>query len=225
MFLRKWLRIKLITGILWEKGEQFIKLVIASWKVGIWMKKVFKYKNGKIQVIYNEQFISKDYEDEYCSKKIEHKTNVISKSFTVGVEMMVHKGGRICYGMLVAQILPYDKPNAVKLSIAYTRENTIRYKESILYDDEFVYKGLPQEYVEQIYSSIYQLIKEKDIYPQCDISFEYSANCEVGSSPMIFGHIAEIIANMLYIDSIEEIFNMDIANFTNLYLKGINLIY
>lgn len=46
--------------------------------------------------------------------------------------MMIHKGGRICYGMLVAQVLPYNETNAVKVSIAYTRENSIRYKESIL---------------------------------------------------------------------------------------------
>ena len=178
------------------------------------MKKIFEYKNGKIQVTYNEQLMSKDYEDECCSKKIEHKTKVISKSFTVGVEMMIHKGGRICYGMLVAQVLPYNETNAVKVSIAYTRENSIRYKESILFDDEFVYKGLPQEYVEHIYSSAYETIIEKERYPQCDLAFEYSANCEVGSSPIIFGQITEIIMNMLYIDSIEEIFNMDIVDFT-----------
>ena len=81
------------------------------------MKKIFEYKNGKIQVTYNEQLMSKDYEDECCSKKIEHKTKVISKSFTVGVEMMIHKGGRICYGMLVAQVLPYNETNAVKVSM------------------------------------------------------------------------------------------------------------
>ena len=82
----------------------------------------------------------KDYEDEFCSNKIEHKTKVISKSFTVGVEMMIHKGGRICYGMLVAQMLPYNETNAVKVSIAYTREKiTQQFGTLVLYNEEGVF--------------------------------------------------------------------------------------
>ncbi len=189
------------------------------------MEKIFIYKNGKIKVTYNECFMTKDYEEEYVTKKIVRTTKNVSKCFSLGVELMVHKGGRMCYGMLIAQVRPHDEQNSVKTSIAFTTKNSVRYEHSILLDDGFVYKGLPKEYVEQIIESIEQLICEKEIYPQYDVGFDYAANCEVGSSPMMFSYIAEIIMDMLYVDSIEEIFNMSIENFTEQYVKKIKFMY
>lgn len=185
------------------------------------MEKLFEFKNGKVKVTYNEQLMTKEYEEQCLSKIIPHKTKTFSESFSLGVELMIHVGPRICYGMLVAQVMPYDEQDFIKVLISFTRENTIRYRDSILLNDEYVYEGLPEEYVEQVSDSIYQAIGEKEAYPQCHIYFGHSANCEVGSSPMFFSIIAEMIINILYDNSMEDIFSMDKEEFKEKYMTKV----
>lgn len=189
------------------------------------MEKIFNYKNGKIKLSYNEQFEQKDYEETYLVKDFKYKTRIYSEAFSIGMELMVHKGGRICYGMLVAQVRPHEQQNVVKISITTTLENVTKYEDSILLDDRYVYKGLPQEYVEHMLSNVEKSICEKETYPQVEVSFDYAANCEVGSSSMIFGYIAEIIMDLLASDSIVEMINMDIENFTEQFVSKIGLRY
>lgn len=194
-------------------------------KVGIRMIRNFKYKNGKIKLMWNERLMLKNYECDWHRKQIKTNTFQISSSFLLGVELMVHRGGRICYGMLTAQVQPNNEQDCVKISIGYTHKNTIKFIDSFLTCDDNVYKGLPEEYAEQVLSSIVSTISEKDRYPQCNLIFEDSANCEVGSSPMLFGLIAEIITNIIYTSSPSKILDMDIELFTNQYVKNIGLRY
>lgn len=189
------------------------------------MTKSFKYKNGEIKVIWNESPMHKDYEETYFCETIEQKTDLSVIPFSVGVELKKNSGGRIIYGMLMAYIEPRKERNTIKISIAYTQKNTVRYENSFLRNDRLVFKGLQKEYVSNVYSSIYKVIKRKENYPQCDICFDYAANCEVGSSPMIFEIIAEMIMEIIYANSVKEIFNMSIEDFTQKYVRNINLCY
>ena len=127
--------------------------------------------------------------------------------------------------MLAAQVEPNSKVDCVNLSLAFTQENTIKFEDACVIDNTYVYKGLPEEYTSEIINKTYSLISQKESYPQCNIIFEDSANCEVGSSPMIFGIIAEIIINIIFSGSVDEILNLDIKTFTKLYVKNINLQY
>lgn len=167
------------------------------------MKKIFKYRNGEIKVIWNEIPMYKDYEETYFREIIEQKTNLMLAPFSVGVELKKNNGGRIIYGLLMAHIEPGKEKNTIKISIAYTKKNTIRYEDSFLWNDALVFKGLHEEYVANVYSSICKTINRKKYYPQCDICFDYAANCEVGSSLMIFGIIAEIIMEIIYANSVK----------------------
>lgn len=185
------------------------------------MEKIFIYKNGKVKLIYNEHFAEKDYSEEYITGFINHETRIMENSFSIGIELMVHKGGRICYGMLAAQVRPNIEANSVKMSVAVTPQNTVKYSESILLNDEYVYRGLPKEYVAHIINCIKQSVCEKEVYPQYEVLFNYAANCEVGSSPRFFGYIAEIIMDILYSDSMEKVFGMDAVEFADLYLGKI----
>ncbi len=189
------------------------------------MVKLFKYKNGEIKIMWNAKPMLKDHEYSWYSNQIETKTYQFSSSFLLGVELKVHKGGRICYGMLMAQVQPYDKQNCVDISLAYTHKNTVKYEGSCLYNDTYVYKGLPEEYVGQVINSISSSILKKDSYPQCSITLEESVNCEVGSSPIIFGIIADIITNIICTSSEDEILDMNIETFTKQYVKNISLQY
>lgn len=185
------------------------------------MDKVFEYKNGEIKVIWNELLMKKNYEDEWERKEIKKITRSFSNSFSVGVELKVHKGGRMCYGMLIACVKPTDEQDCIKISIAFTQRNIIKFSNSMLLNDEYVYKGLPKEYVESICSSVYEVIGEKEDFLQCEIAFEYAANCEVGSSPMIFSIITKILLELIYHNAFDEISSMSIADFTEKYVKGI----
>lgn len=185
------------------------------------MQRIFEYKNGEIKVIWNEIPMHKDYEETYLRETIEKKTNLSVTPFSVGVELKKHTGGRIIYGMLMAHIEPGKEKNTVKISIAYTKKNTIRYEDSILWDDAFVFKGLEEQYVENVYRSICKTINKKEDYLQCDICFDYAANCEVGSSPMLFGMIAEMIMEIIYVNSVKEIFSMSVEDFTQKYVRNI----
>lgn len=189
------------------------------------MIKVFEYKNGKIKIMWNEQPLLKDYEYDWYKKLINIKTSEFLSSFLLGVEIKINAGGRICYGMLAAKVYPISKRDCVEIELAFTHKNSVKYDNSCLMNDTYVYKGLPEEYTEQIINQICSTILEKEYYPQCKIMIEDSANCEVGSSPMIFGMIANIIVNLIYTGSEDKIYNMDIETFTKQYMKDTKLKY
>lgn len=189
------------------------------------MKKKFGYRNGEIIVTWNERNMLNDYEYDQYYAEVKNTTIAIKSSFTIGVELKVHRGGRICYGFLVAQVNPHNESNCVKISIMFTHNNVVKYENSSLLDDTFVYKGLPKEYVKQISESMTETIMNEKNYPQCEIKIEYAANCEVGSSPIIFGVIAEMLVKLICSSSIEELSNMDIETFTTKYVRKINLQY
>lgn len=183
------------------------------------MVKLFKYRNGKVKVTWDEQPMLPAYEYEWRYEEIKTNTYKTLESFFIGAEVMIHTGGRMCYGMLAAKVQPHDDKDIVKVAIAVTHENVIHYEGSLLLNDIYVYEGLPEEYINQIKSSIIKTVLEKEKYPQCVISFENAANCEVGSSPMLFGMIAELIVDLICTSSKEDVLNMNIEDFTKQYIK------
>lgn len=184
------------------------------------MIKAFKYKNGEIVVSWNESLRIKDYKYEWRKEYVQVKTYKAALPYTLGVELAIHTGGRICYGMLAAQVKPSDKKDCVGLSLALTQENSIKY-EGI--DNAYAYKGLPEEYADEIINKIHLFMLKKESYPQCDIFIEDAVNCEVGSSSSFFGIIAEIMINLISSATEASISNMDIKTFTKLYASNINL--
>lgn len=187
------------------------------------MRKIFKYRNGKIRIFKDENPLIKDYEYEWKKRQIKVKTVEMPFPFRLGIELAVHVGGRICYGILTAQVNAHNKRDCVNLLLAYTQKNTVRYTGTGLIDDSHVYKGLPEEYTAEILDRSASAISQKEVFPQCSICFEDSANCEVGSSPMFFGAIAEMIINIIGTGSVDEIFSLDAETFSRCYAKGLNL--
>ncbi len=183
------------------------------------MVKIFKYPNGQIKIMWNEQPFMKNTKYHWCQNCITIKTYEFLSPFSLGIEMQKHTGGRICYGMLCANVQPFHKQNCVKIKLAYTDKNSIKYEYSSLFNDTYVYQGLPKEYTQYIMNQICSTISEKEYYAQCKIIIEDSANCEVGSSPMFFGIIANIMVNIIASNSIHKIFDMDIETFTKQYVK------
>lgn len=185
------------------------------------MIKIFKYKNGEIRLKKDEQMLIKDYEYEWIKRQIKVKTSETLLPFLLGVEMIVHTGPRICYGMLAARVEPHNERDCVNLLLAFTQKNTVKYTGTGLLDDTHVYKGLPEEYTTEIINRSISVISQKENCPQCSIIFEDSANCEVGSSPMLFGIIAEMIINIICSGSVDEIFDFDSETFYKRYVKDV----
>ncbi len=189
------------------------------------MIKTFDYQNGEIKITYNESPVVKDYKYDWKKHRIEVMTFPVSLSYWLSVELKIQKGSRICYGMLGVQVQPNEEINSVKIDVAFTKGNSIRYYDSCLFNDSRVYKGLPEEYVESVIRKVTSEILKKGKYPQCKVIFEYAANCEVGSSPMIYELISEIIINIIFENAYEKIMDMDIQSFTNQFAKNVNLHY
>lgn len=164
--------------------------------------------------------MANDYPREWCTVIKTKQTKQITTGFEIGVELAFHTGGRICYGFLAANVRPHPEPDTVKISLAFTRGNTARYEDSCLLNDSFVYKGLPQEYVTQTIESMMAAIEGEGAYIQAEIRVDDSANCEVGSSPALFGVIGELLVKLINADSIEQVMDMETEAFTRKYLPA-----
>lgn len=184
------------------------------------MKKRFCLKNGVVRIVCNEENGLKNVKTNWVEKKLEKETRRIAKESTLSVEAKAHRGGRMCYGMLSVRIRPSAEKDVVEVRLATTEENTIMYEESLMLGDEHVYCGFPAEYVDVTLNGIVNTIKEKEVFPQCEIVFESAANSEESSSAVFFGYIADMIINMISSGDLEAIFDMDQEMFIESYIKG-----
>lgn len=189
------------------------------------MKKLYEYQNGIIKLILDEEPIINDFVSKRKTEKILSSCKELGTPRLVGLEVMLSRGGRICYGMLAAKIITNGNLDLVNVSIDYTEKNTIHYKDSLLRHDENVYKGLQEQYLKYVTNAIQNFIIYNPEFPKCDLVFEYAANCEVGSSPIFFEIIAEMIMKIIYTWNNCDLYCMDIESFTKLYAYRMNLKY
>lgn len=186
------------------------------------MKKLYKYNNGSIQLIINEIPLDIDFDVSYDNESININSDRKIQNNILGIEVSQNKGGRICYGLLVAKLSNRDN-NETNISIAFTKENKVKYTESILENDAYVFKGLPQEYLDYTKEGIKSAILRKVDFPNCNISIVYSANCEVGSSPMFFKLIAESLVDLICCQSICNLNSLEKTDISHLFGFRFNL--
>lgn len=114
------------------------------------MNRLFRYQNGEIKVMWNEIPMKNDYKESYYNKIITQETRPLSYTYMLGVELQIHTGGRICYGMLCSKVQPFDKRNIVKISIAFTQKNTVKYKSSLDELNSISAEDFKQKYLEGV---------------------------------------------------------------------------
>lgn len=132
--------------------------------------------------------------DDICSCVITNNSKVeIQNSTYLNLEISRHTGPRILYGK-IGILFEKNTSNEIKIRLPYTYENDEHYENSILYNKEYCYKGIPTEYVEDIVEEIKNYISKIGDFPKCDITIVDGANCEVGSCPAFF----RIIINVLF---------------------------
>ncbi len=184
------------------------------------MEKVFEFRNGKVRVTYNEPGKIQGFEEKYVSASVQRNTRKCTSVYSVGVEAMAHTGGRMCYGKLSVSVRPQKEADKINITIAVTEENTIKFRNSLLLDDSYVYCGLPEEYVELMLDCVANAIEAVETFPQCTLFFEEAANCEAGSSSMYFGGIAELLVRMIEKENAADIFFMSEKEFAEHFFKG-----
>ena len=61
---------------------------------------------------------------------------------------------------------PENEKMGVYAAVNYIKKNRVKYKESLLLDDRYVYQGLPEEYLDEVVKRIPLAISKKENYPQ-----------------------------------------------------------
>ena len=185
------------------------------------MIKRFEYANGIVNITINEKPMYSDLEVEF--KKI--MTNIKSLDFqrlpnSLGLEIGIHKGGRIYYGLLSTSILPSCDVDTTYLTVSFTKRNIRIFENSILLNNNHIYEGLPEEYLDAVINGAFTSITEINRFPLCNIAFDHAANCTVGSSPMFFEKISGAIIDLIFLSHKNE---LSIETCDEYLLKKFNL--
>lgn len=179
------------------------------------------WENGYINIVYNEKIEYNNYEKFHFHKNLSAKDKELPESVLISLEIERHVGPRILYGMLVMNINHVGKDKQSKLSVAYTKENTIRYDDrgsgKIIYKSR--YEGLPYEYVEGIVSGVEKYIRENDDFPACDISVIHARNCEIGSSIGLYEKMIMSMLKLVFKHEIECVREINAKEFLGKFFK------
>lgn len=147
--------------------------------------------------------------DDICSRVITNNSKVEMQNGTyLSLELSKHTGPRILYGK-IGIIFEKSISNKIKIKLPYSYENSEHYENSILYNKEYCYKGIPKEYVEDIVDGIENYISKVGDFPKCDITIVDGANCEIGSSSACFRIIISVLLDLFVSRKYIDIQNMN----------------
>lgn len=111
------------------------------------------------------------------------------------IELYLHRNANN-YGLLGFEFNSKTNQKGLEVEIKYTDENTEHYQSKINKYDKTIYCGLTKEYVPYIKSRILDKIQKKNRFYNGTLIVSCAANSEVGSSPMMFGLISDIIVEL-----------------------------
>ena len=68
----------------------------------------------------------RDYEYKWKCLQVKMKSQELDNEFLLGIEMKIHRGGRICYVLLAAEVKSGKSLEEINAYVAYTDKNRIR---------------------------------------------------------------------------------------------------
>lgn len=131
----------------------------------------------------------------YCNEKWN-----VSK---IGLELYLPRRHHSNYGFLGIEILSSNEQNTLCAKVHSSNSNNALFKDTIAYEEKTVYCGLPDEYSEPINRKIQDFMQTNPNLPSGTIDFIAGAHCEVGSSKVVFGMIADTLLNILSLNKRE----------------------
>lgn len=123
--------------------------------------------------------------------------NLINNKRTAVIELALATHAS-SYGLLGATFLPSD-PNAentLSIEVRFSNEK-IPFHESLSIHQNYSYLGLEKVYAQSILSSVIEFFSTRSV-PRGKLIFDTAAYCEVGSSPLMFSCMTQILLDILF---------------------------
>ncbi|MBD5544714.1 MAG: hypothetical protein HDR01_10885 [Lachnospiraceae bacterium] len=121
----------------------------------------------------------------------------LNYTLQVALELSLHKHIS-SYALLGFDYVPAKNTNNLIVSIKYSDENEINYLSKIrsVASSKYIYRGLDEHLLPAVVDSIIDFGKENPL-PAGYLKFDIAANCEIGSSSLIFGIITKMLLTSL----------------------------
>ena len=151
------------------------------------------FNNADLKYWIEEFPILNDTEFQTKSIKI-NKGDSDKKSYPyrqLALEVYLHKNAGN-YALLGLEYIP-DDGNELTVNINYVTENERHYESGLTKYNDYKYVGLPEECIEIIVN----IIKNSHDIGGGSLNIPIAVNCEVGSSPIIFGKVIELLLKVL----------------------------
>lgn len=159
------------------------------------MNKVLQLKNVDIKYWIDEFPKSEIIMQENKSNKFEVNNKIYLQPQKLAMEIYLHRNASN-YGILGVEYIPKHGSEMINVEIFYVRENCTIYESELLEYSDYIYYGLPKEYVNEIMETIKLYMDAKD-FSGGSLIFNFAVNSEVGSSPKFFEIITEMLLEFI----------------------------
>lgn len=154
-----------------------------------------------------------------CTISLEgNKKSFIKDDVILGLEISKYVGPRFLYGYI--NVL-FEKTNDadIYIEIPYINNNVDCFSDSILFSKEYCYKGILEEYVEDLRYSIMKYIESSKDFPICKIRIIDAANCEIGSCSAFYKIILDKIFDLFVSGKYNKLIQMKDEELLNFIRK------
>ncbi len=135
-------------------------------------------------------------------EKIESETEKIQfpmrevlqkKSFynKVALEVYLHKNAGN-YALLGLEYVP-NESEILSIEIQYKIDNEMHYESDLTKYNDYKYLGLPEECID----IIFETVKNNENISSGSLKIPIAANCEVGSSPLVFSKVTSLLLELI----------------------------
>lgn len=129
--------------------------------------------------------------------EVKNTNEALNDTLQVALELSLHKHIS-SYAMLGFDYIPIRGSKVLTVRISYCDENNINYLSQVRPGKScrYIFGGIDKFFLAAIEDKIIHFTRENHL-PAGDLNFNIGANCEVASSPLIFGIITEILLGIL----------------------------
>lgn len=159
------------------------------------MNRILQLKNAEIRYWIDEYpLIESIVLENECSRYyVNNKLDLQPQK--LAMEVYLHRNANN-YGILGVEYIPKKDSEIIDVEIAYIKENRVTYTSEMLEYSDFMYYGLPEECVKTVKEKIKLYIDTKD-FSGGSLFFKFAVNSEIGSSPNLFGIMAEMLLEFI----------------------------
>lgn len=133
------------------------------------------------------------FEEKIFQCKIKETCYMVPQKITLEINLYKNVNS---YGLLGIDYKPIVGADTLEVKIAYVKQNHILYNSDLVKYDMYMYCGLPEEYVTNVFNKIQQYV-QNNTFMGGELIIPFAANSEVRSSPRFFEILIEILMILL----------------------------